>query len=229
MIDKPIPAKLLLTLTDSKRKGEFIGLSGILYKQNLIFSEPRELRQNKNILELTVTFRDRNSFKNWSKNVEIEKYWHEKFEKLLAKKPKTIKEKDVIIEVDCIMNCTCENSDFYIMQGRSVRFIDELTCNKCLKQVPYSKIPLEIEIEDWQRKYERVYLNWLESGLFEKEAYKELTDYKNGKLNKAGEKLRQQLSDHFKIPVYINYFIEKPDDSHLCLICRQKGADSGLK
>ena len=68
MTDKPIPAKILLTLADSKATGEeFIGLSGSLYRQNLIFSEPRELRRFKNILELTVIFRDNTSFKNWNK------------------------------------------------------------------------------------------------------------------------------------------------------------------
>ena len=104
-----------------------------------------------------------------------------------------------------------------------------MICNNCLGQVPYSKVPLEIKLEDWQIKHERVYLNWLESGLFEKEAFKELTNYKKGKLNLAGEKIRQQLSDFFKIPVYISYFVEQPDDNHPCLICGQQGTKSGLK
>lgn len=230
MIDKPIPAKIQLTLADNKSNGEeFIGLSGTLYRQNLIFSEPRELRRNKNILELTVIFRDNNSFKNWHKNAEIEDFWHIKFEKILANKPETIKEKNVIIEIDNVTNCTCENPDFYILQGRSLQFADELTCNKCLGQVPYSKVPLEIALEDWQTKHERIYLNWLESGLFEKEAFKEMINYKNGKLNLEGEKIRKQLSDHFKIPVYISYFIEEPDEDNSCPICGQKGFDSGLE
>lgn len=230
MTDKPIPAKILLTLADNKATGEeFISLSVSLYRQNLIFSEPRELRRNKNILELTVIFRDNTSFKNWNKNTEIKEYWLVKFEKMLATKPKTIKEKDVIIEVDNVTNCTCDNSDFYIMQGRSLPFMDELTCSNCLGSISYSKVPLEIKLEDWQTIHERVYSNWLESGLFEKEAYKELTNYKKGKLNFVGGKIRQQLSDHFKIPVYLSYFVEEPDDNNNCLVCGQKGSDSGLK
>jgi hypothetical protein len=219
MTDKPIPAKILLTLANNKATGEeFIGLSGSLFRQNLIFSEPRELRRDKNILELTVIFRDNNSFKNWNKNTEIKELWHIKFDKQLSEKPKTIKERDVIIEVDNVKNCGCDKSDFYILQGRSLQFIDELTCSNCLGQISYSKVPLEIHLEDWQTKYERVYSNWLESGLFEKEAYIELTNYKKGKLNLEGEKIRKQLSDFFKIPVYINYFIEEPDDNHPCLL-----------
>jgi hypothetical protein len=230
MTDKPIPAKILLTLADNKATGEeFIGLLGTLYRQNLIFSEPRELRRNKNILELAVIFRDNSSYKNWIKNTEIKEFWHVKFDKLLAEKPKTLKERDVIIEVDNVKNCVCDKSDFYILQGRSLQFIDELTCSNCLGQISYSKVPLEIPLEDWQTKYERVYSNWLESGLFEKEAYKELTNYKKGKLNLEGEKIRKQLSDYFKIPVYISYFVEEPDDNHPCLVCGQKGSDSGLK
>ncbi len=230
MIEKPIPAKIQLTLADYRSTGEeFIGLSGSLYRQNLIFSEPRELRRNKNILELTVVFRDNASFIDWDKNGEIKKFWFEKFDKMLANKPKTIRESNVIIEVDNVTNCTCENSDFYILYGRSLQFADELICNKCLGQIPYSKVPLEIALESWQTKYERTYLNWLESGLFEKEAYKELTNYKKGKLNLAGEKIRQQLSDHFKIPVYISYFIVEPDENNSCPICGQNGFDSGLK
>ena len=230
MTDKPVPAKILLTLTDSKATGEdFIGLSGSLYRQNLIFSEPRELRRKKNTLELTVNFRDSISFKNWNKNAEIKEFWKVKFDKLLAEKPKTLKERDVIIEVDNVRNCNCNKSDFYILQGRSLQFTDELTCSNCFGQIPFSKVPLEIQLEDWHTIHERVYSNWLESGLFEKEAYKELTNYKKGKLNLEGEKIRKQLSDFFKIPVYINYFIEKPDDNHPCLVCGRKGSDSGLK
>ena len=230
MTDRPIPAKILLSLADNKVTGEeFIGLSGSLYRQNLIFSEPRELRRDKNILELTVIFRDNNSFKNWIKNAEVEDHWQAKFDKLLSQKPKTIKERDVIIEVDKVRNCNCDKSDFYILQGRSLQFIDELTCSNCFGQISYSRIPLEIEIEDWQTKHERVYSNWLESGLFEKEAYKELTNYRKGKLNLEGEKIRKQLSDHFKVPVYLSYFVEEPDDNHPCLVCGQKGSASGLK
>jgi Zn-ribbon-containing, possibly nucleic-acid-binding protein (DUF2310) len=230
MTDKPIPAKILFTLTDSKATGEeFIGLSGSLYRQNLIFSEPRELRRNKNTLELTVIFRDNESFKNWNKNTEIKVFWHLKFDKLLAEKPKTLKERGVIVEVDNVKNCVCAKSDFYILQGRSLQFLDELTCSNCFGQISYSKVPIEIQLEDWQTKHGRIYSNWLESGLFEKEACKELTNYKKGKLNLEGEKIRKQLSDFYKIPVYINYFIEEPDDNHPCLVCGQEGSDSGLK
>lgn len=230
MIDKPIPAKILLTLADSKATGEdFIGLSGSLYRQNLIFSEPRELRRDKKKLELTVTFRDFTSFKNWDKNIEIEEFWSVKFDKLLSEKPRTLEERAVIIEVDNSKNCICSKSDFYILQGRSLQFIDELTCSNCFGQVPYSKIPLEIKLENWQVTHERVYLNWLEGGLFEKEARKELMNYKKGKLNLEGERIRKQLSEFFKIPVYINYFVEELDYNRTCLVCGQKGSDSGLK
>lgn len=230
MTDKPVPAKILLTLADKKGTGEdFIGLSGTLYKQNLIYSTPRELRRQCEVLELIVIFRDNNSFKNWYKNTEIRNNWLVTFDDLLTEKPKTVKERDVIIETDNIRNCVCKKSDFYILQGRSLQFIDELTCANCLGQISYSKVPLEIELEDWQTKYERVYLNWLESGLFEKEAFKELTNYKNGKLNLEGERIRKQLSDYFKLPVYMNYFVEEQDSNHTCLVCGQKGSESKLK
>ncbi len=230
MTDRPIPAKILLTLADINATGEeFIGLSGSLYTQNLIFSEPRELRRDENSLELIVIFRDNNSFKNWSKNTEIKDYWQTKFDKLLSAEPKTIKERDVIIEVDNVINCTCQKSAFYILQGRSLQFANELTCSNCFGQISYSKVPLKIKLEDWQTKHERVYLNWLESGLFEKEAFKELTNYKKGKLNLEGAKIRNQLSDYFQIPVYISYFVDELDNNQSCLVCGQDGSDSGLK
>jgi hypothetical protein len=230
MKDKPIPAKILLTLLDKKANGEnFIGLSGTLYRQNLIYSEPRELRQNGNILELTIIFQDTYSYKNWTKNNQIIEYWANTFDKHLSEKPKTLKEKDIIIEVDNVTNCNCEKSNFLILQGRSLQFTDELICNNCFGQIPFSRIPLEINIEDWQRHHQRIYFNWLDSGIFEKEAYKELTNYKKGKLNLAGEKIRQQLSNHFKIPVYLSYFVEQPNDNHPCLVCGQQGIKSGLK
>jgi len=229
MKDKPIPAKILLSLANNKLTGEeFIGLSGTLYRQNLIYSEPIELRRNKNILELTVIFQDTKSFNNWTSNKQIIEQWSVKFDKLLSVNPKTIKEKDVIIEVDNIMNCNCNKSGFYILKGRSFQLTNELICNNCLGNVPYSRIPLEIKIEDWQRHYQRFYMNWLDSGLFEKEAFKELSNYKKGKLNLEGEKIRQQLADYFKAPVYISYFAEQPDDQHSCVICGQPGIKSGL-
>ena len=230
MIDKPIPAKILLTLKSDKDKGyDFIGLSGTLYRQNLIYSEPRELRLIKNTLELTVIFQDTNSYKNWTKNNQVKEYWTDKFSDQLLEKPQTIEEKDVIIEVDNVVNCNCGKAEFYFLQGRNILSYEELICNNCLGQIPYSQIPLDIKIEHWQLHYQRVYLNWLESSFFEKQAYKELTDYKKGKLNLQGEKIRQQLSDYFKIPVYISYFVEQPDDNHSCLVCGQKGTKSGLK
>lgn len=88
---------------------------------------------------------------------------------------------------------------------------------------------MEIEIENWQRKHERVYSNWIESDLFEKEAFKELTNYKKGKLNSEAEKIRKQLSEYFKLPVYLLYFDEGPDYKHHCLLCEQNGIESGLR
>ncbi len=230
MTDYPIPAKILLPLANKKSKGaEFISFAKILYNQHLIYAEPRELRLNKNVAELTVIFRDKASFKNWYKKLQVIPGWKLSFDKLLTGKPQTIKEKSIIIEVDNIANCTCANPGFYILRGRSIRFINELTCNKCFKQVSYSKIPVDIQIEDWQVKHQRIYLNWLESGLFEKEAYKELTNYKKGKLNLEGEKIRKALTGYFKIPVYFDYFADGETGSDKCLICGEKGTDSGIR
>lgn len=229
MTDKPIAAKIILSLLNSKAARDFIGLGGTLYQQNLIYHEPRELRRSKNILELSVIFRDYASFKYWTRNTAIKEFWLAKFDQLLTEQPKLVREKDVIIEVDNIKNCNCKKSDFYILQGRSLQFVDELTCSNCLGQVSYARVPLDIELEDWQRKYQRVYLNWLESSLFEKQAYRELTNYKNGKLNLAGEKIRQQLTSYFKIPVYINHFVYEPNNDAGCPVCGQKGSASGMK
>lgn len=229
-IDRPIPAKIFLALADTKAKGdEFLALSGSLYQNNLIYREPRELRRNKNTLELTVIFRDENSFKNWSNHPYVVKYWVTKFQEQLAGKPKTIREKDVIVDIDDCKNCSCDKSEFYILQGRSFQLNDELTCSNCLYQISYSIVPVEIEIENWQTHYQRVYLNWLESSFFEKAAIKELTNYNKGKLNLEGEKIRKQLADYFKIPVYISYFVEEPDSNQACLVCGHSGNDSGLR
>ena len=71
--DRPIPAKIILTLKDENYNGEsFISLSGSLYHQRLIYGEPRELRRNSNKLELTVIFLDRNSFENWLESEVVE-------------------------------------------------------------------------------------------------------------------------------------------------------------
>jgi hypothetical protein len=230
MTDKPISAKIILTLNDKKTTGEeFLALSNTLYRQNLIHYEPRELRQIGKHLELTVTFYDINSFKNWTKNEEVKTYHLEKHKSILLGKPKTVREKDLLIEVDNIKNCTCKKSKFYILRGRSWQHVDELFCSNCFGQVPYSRVPLNIDIEGWQRQHQRIYLNWLESGVLEKAAYKELVNYKKGKLNIEGERIRKELSSFFKIPVYISYFVEQPDINHPCLVCEKKGIKSGLK
>ncbi|MER2996476.1 DUF2310 family Zn-ribbon-containing protein [Pontibacter populi] len=230
MKDKPIAAKIILPLANEKDTGEeFLGLSGTLYRQNLIYAEPRELRKVGGTLELTVTFQDFGSFQSWENSPDVVEYWSEKFNCVLTSSPKTVEESDVIIDVDETENCSCNSSAFYLLYGRSLQFTNELVCGTCLGQIPYSSIPAFIEIENWQRHYQRVYLNWLESSFFEKEAYKELTNYKKGKLNTEGEKIRKQLSEHFGIPVYINLFVDQPDANHSCLICGGKGVSSGLK
>lgn len=228
--DKPIPAKIILTLRDEGYSGEtFISLSTSLYQQRLIYGEPRELRKNGDKLELTVIFLDRKSFENWLGNEFIQEYCQKDFDNYLSEKPQTIEETNVIIEVDDVFNCSCNEAEFYLLKGRTYQFIGELVCGNCLGNVPYSRIPLLIEIDEWQSHYERVYGNWMEGGIFEGSALRQLTNYKKGILNKEGEKIRKELADFFKKPVYHEYFIEEPDENKTCVICGGKGTKSGLR
>ena len=232
MIDKPIAAKILLTLSDKKSSGEeFISLSGSLYHKGLIYGEPRELRKNKNVLELIVTFTSFRAYKNWLKDDFIKEYWLEKFESFLSEIPITIAEKDVIIEIDKIFNCICKDSEipFYLLDGRRFGFVGDLTCGNCLGIIPKYKIPQTIKLESWLSLHGNVYEIWLASGVLEKWALKELSNYKKGKLNLEGEKIRNELSEYFKKPVYISYFVEEPDSEVLCLICGNSGEVSGLR
>jgi Zn-ribbon-containing, possibly nucleic-acid-binding protein (DUF2310) len=228
-VDRPIPAKIILTLKDESYSENFISLSAGLYHQRLIYGEPRELRKNANKLELTVTFLDRNSFETWLKNEFINKYHGKDFNEFLTDKPQTIEETDVIIELDNIFNCSCNEANLYYLKGRTYKFIGELECGDCFGKVPYSKIPLSIKIEEWQMLYERVYGNWMDSGIFEGSALRQLTNYTKGVLNKKGEKIRKELADFFGKPVYMEYFITEPDDNKTCVICGGKGTKSGLK
>jgi hypothetical protein len=69
MKDKPIPAKILLTMVDKNATGEgFYWFVRFSLQAKSDFSEPRELRLHKNTLEFTVVFRDNTSFNNWIKN-----------------------------------------------------------------------------------------------------------------------------------------------------------------
>ena len=230
MIDKPISAKIKMSLLDVDYDGErFISLSTALYHQRLICGEPRELRKVNGNLELTVIFLDINSYENWLNHSNIIKNWNEVFNNFLTEKPNTFQEKNVIVEIDKIFNCFCKTSDFYLLQGRSLQFTNELTCGNCLGNVPYSRIPLSIKIENWQNHYQRVYLNWLESSFLESSAKRQLLNYKNGKLNLEGEKIRKQLSDFLRKPVYFKFFSAEPDIQLTCIICGAKGTQSGLK
>jgi hypothetical protein len=230
MKNRPVAAKIILPLTQSTINGElFIGLSTSLYTQNLIFDEPRTLRKKDSQLELIVVFQDRKSFEQWTFHPVITEQWNAKFEAGLSASPITIEEEDLIITVDEVENCSCTSSYFYLLQGRSFNFVDELVCGNCLKHIPYSIVHTSIRIEAWQRYHERFYRTWLESGLFEEEALKELTNYKDGKLNQEGERIRSQLEAHFQRPVYLLYFAEEPDLRENCLLCGQGGEDSGLK
>jgi hypothetical protein len=229
-VDRPIPAKIILALKDESYSGEnFIGLSTGLYHQRLIYGEPRELRKNANKVELTVTFLDRNSFETWLENKFIQKYCQKDFDEFLVKKPVSIEEMDVIVEVDNVFNCSCGQSNVYFLKGRAFRFTDELTCGNCFGKVQYSRIPLSIKIEEWQVLYERVYANWMDSGIFESSALRQLTNYTKGILNKEGEKIRKELTDFFGKPVYMEYFITEPDENKTCVICGGKGTKSGLR
>lgn len=229
MLDKPVPAKIFLSLKDEEYNGEqFISLSTSLYNQRLIYGEPRELRKAGNKLELTVIFTERKSFENWVKNELIQKYCQKDFDDFLIEKPITIEEKNVIIEVDNIFNCSCEQTNVYFLKGRAFLFTDELICGNCFGKVPYSRIPLSIKIEEWQTLYERVYSNWMDSGIFEGSALRQLTNYTKGILNKEGEKIRKQLADFFGKPVYMEYFVDQPDENQTCVICGSLGEESGL-
>lgn len=230
MTDQPLPAKILLRLKNEDYNGErFISLATSLYQQRLVYSEPRELRKVDHKLELIVIFTERSSFENWLENEHIQKYFQKDFDELLIEKPITIEEKDVIIEIDNIFNCSCKQSTFYLLKGRAFRFTDELTCGRCLGMVPYSRIPLAIKIEEWQTHYERVYANWIYSSIFEGSALRQLTNYTKGILNKEGERIRSQLADFFGKPIYIEYFIDQPDNNQTCVICGGQGEKSGLK
>lgn len=230
MLDKPVAAKILLNLKDENYNGEhFISLSGSLYQQRLIYGEPRELRKVGNKLELLVIFAELSSFENWLENEFIQKYFQQDFDNLLIEKPTTIEEKDVIIEVDNVFNCNCEQTAFYFLKGRTFQFADELTCGNCLGKIPYSRLPLTIKIENWQTLYERVYANWMDSGVFESSALRQLTNYTNGILNKEGEKIRKQLADFFGKPVYMEHFVDQPDENRTCVICESRGEKSGLR
>lgn len=230
MLDKPIPAKILLTLKDENYNSEkFIGLSRNLYHQRLIFAEPRELRKNNQTLELTVIFGEQKSFENWLENDFIQNYHQKDFDEFLIETPITIEEKDVIIEVDNVFNCSCGKSEFYFLKGRTFQYIDELACGSCFGKIPYSRIPLSIEIEEWQSNYESVYSNWIASGIFEGSALRKLKNYTKGVLNKEGEKIRKELADFFNKPVYMEFFIEEPTNNETCVICGDRGTESGLR
>ena len=218
-----------MSLLDANYNGErLLSLSGDLYHQRLIYGEPRGLRKIDGNLELSVIFLDRNSFESWLDNPKVIENWSVFFSEFLKEKPLTFQESDVIIEIDEVQNCSCKNSDFYFLQGRSFRFISELICGNCLNNVPYSRVPLTIEIENWQDHYQRVYLNWLDSSFLESSAKRQLLNYKNGKLNLEGEKIRKQLAEFFVRPVYLKFFTENPDEQLTCIICGSKGTKSGL-
>lgn len=51
------------------------------------------------------------------------------------------------------------------------------------------------------------YRNRCDSGIFEQDALKELTNYKEGKLNREGERIRAELSKYFKLPVVTEYIL----------------------
>jgi hypothetical protein len=229
MIDKPRPAKIILTLKDGKTTGEqFISLSTILYQQNLIYDEPRELRRVGDNLELILTFRDNKSSKDWKQNKTIKKYYDEKFKALINGQPKTKLQRDVILEVDKVRLCDCKKSSCYFLQGRSLGIYDnELNCGDCLGQVSYSTLPIDIEIENWQRHHRRTYLNYIESDFLEKKALKELMNHDKGVLNKEGQKVRRQLATFFKKPVYYLYFATDESPDSLCPICKTKGKLTG--
>jgi hypothetical protein len=228
--DKPIPAKIILTLKDKDSVPEkLIGFSGILYQERLIWNQPNEVRIVDNRLEFTVIFADIKSFENWLENEFIKKFYEKYFDEFLMEKPLTLQERDVYLELDKVFNCICEDSPFYLFYGRRYGFTDELNCGNCLGNIPYSRIPHSIKVEQWQRNHERVYRNWLDSGILEGSAKRQLTNYSKGILNREGEKIRKELADFFGKPVYIDYFVNEPDLNRTCVICDGRGEESGLK
>lgn len=230
MKDKPTPAKIIFNLNDSSKKGEeFIGLTSSLYNASLIYDSPRVMRLEGTTLELSVTFLDHNSFKNWQKNSMIKKYWEPEFLTLLTRKPETVVQNDVLLENMEVKLCICVKSNYYFLQGRRFGIFDtELTCGTCLGQVPYSKIPTEIGIESWQRQHGRIYMNYFESSFLEKSSLSMLTNYKNGKLAIEGLMIREKLSLFLNRPVYYHYFNPNENINAVCPICKGNGNKTGL-
>lgn len=229
-MNAPIPARIILPLKRKVDSGEdIIGLSTTLYRQGLIYGEPRELRRNEDELILIVIFSDQYAFDHWLENEAVVQYWRTKLQDLLQSEPVTKIERDVILEVDKVKNCNCEDSGFFLLSGRRMLFIGGLFCGDCLGIIPDYKIPRNIELEAWHNNYERVYSIWLASGTLEEWACEELSNYKNGALNLEGQRIRKALELYLKRPVFLEYFEEEPSLEPHCLICGFAGEESGLK
>jgi hypothetical protein len=133
-----------------------------------------------------------------------------------------------MLEVDKVRLCNCKKPNYYFLKGRTFGIFDnELNCGDCLGQISYSTLPVDIEIENWQRHHGRTFLNYFESDFFEAKALKELKNYGKGILNKEGEKIRKQLAGCLRKPVYYMFFTPDESPDSLCPICTAKGQLTG--
>lgn len=222
--ERPVPASIFFDLKDQLSEAEgFIEFSQVLWSSGLIFERPRTLRRDLNHpgrLELVCVFVDSRALANWLEDPDALAYYQYQIKPIIRSRPMVIRYRDVILDVDKVRTCACENHGHLIVEGQAplLEYKGFLTCGDCLWGVPAYKLPSDVDLIAWSLTYRDVYKIWMRESAHHGWAYNELTDY-HSKLNSEGRKIARALSNHYKVKTYYHLFVDEPGGEPHCPNC----------
>ena len=220
-INRPVAARILLRL---KAPDQSIGALDFLHRTlqeaRLVRAQPQALRwstEDPAVLELICTFVDRRAARTWMKDPRVLKAHGDDLKRLLRGRPRTVQERDFWIEADDDRVCPCDTSPWFMLQGPPRGRDECFWCGECGLAVPQHRMA-DAGVASWADSYRQLYSLWLESGLYESWAERELSNV-GSELNTEGRRLAREVQRAAGVPVYYDAFSAEIEPHPTCRNC----------
>ena len=228
-IDRPVAARIVLRLKNPAAPLDGLELlSGTLLEAGLIRREPRTLRrslEDPEALELACTFVDGQAARTWLRDPYVLRHRGQDLRRLLQGRPRTLRERDYWHELDIERVCACAARPWYMIQGPPWPRDEVYWCGECGLPVPNRQIG-DVDAASWAASYRSVYSLWLDSGLYEAWAERQLSNVQS-ELNEEGRRLARRAQMRLGVPVFYELFIAEPGQHPECLNCGRSTRDIG--
>src|SRR5690606_15060264 len=132
---------------------------------------------------------------------------------------RTGRDRDFWIELDDERVCRCSTSQWYMIQGPPAWRDEVFWCGACGLAVPDRRLGV-VGVTSWAKSYRSMYSLWLESGLYEAWAERELSDIES-ELNMEGRRLARLAQRKLGVPVYYDVFSAEIERHAVCRGCKR--------